>query len=211
MKLIILLHCSMLKLANAPSLRLYTIFLQFFFGRWESNFGKISKTLNRYIRTISFKQKYDIVKLFYKYFGILPLQQNIELQLGISIHAGTKFTQPHSHNPIAATDMKLIIVLHCSMLKLADAPSLRLYAHACDLIHEKSTVRTNHRLIAWLHQFIQYLQGISKYIVLSPASPNSKSGKTPLSLSIWNIFTGLSFSWCLNLTMPSLEKQLITW
>ena len=93
-----------------------------------------------------FKQKYDIVKLFYKYLGILPLQQNIELQLGISIHAETKFTQPHSH-PIAATNMKLIIVLHCSMLKLAHAPSLRLYAHARDLIHEKSTVRTNHRLI----------------------------------------------------------------
>ena len=65
-----------------------------FFGSWESDFGKIDKTLNRSIRTILFKQKYDIVKLFYKYLGILPLQQNIELQLGISIHAETKFTQP---------------------------------------------------------------------------------------------------------------------
>ena len=34
--------------------------------------------------------------------------------------------------------MKLIIVLHCSMLKLANAPSLRLYTHACDLMFEKS-------------------------------------------------------------------------
>ena len=30
---------------------------------------------------------------------------------------------------IAAADMKLIIVLHFSMIKLANAPSLRLYKH----------------------------------------------------------------------------------
>ena len=34
----------------------------------------------------------------------------------------------------AATDMKLIIVLHCSMLKLANAPSLRLYKHDMHVI-----------------------------------------------------------------------------
>ena len=39
---------------------------------------KINKTLNRSIRTILFKQKYDIVK----YLNILPLKQNIKLQQG---------------------------------------------------------------------------------------------------------------------------------
>ena len=43
---------------------------------------KINKTLNRSIRTILFKQKYDIVKPFYKYLGILPWKQNIKLQQG---------------------------------------------------------------------------------------------------------------------------------
>ena len=33
---------------------------------------KINKTLNKSIRTILFKQKYDIVKPIYKYLGILP-------------------------------------------------------------------------------------------------------------------------------------------
>ena len=66
----------------------------------------------------------------------------------------------------AAPDMKLIIAVHCFILKLTNAPSLKLYTHACDIIHEKSTVRTNHRLIAWLHQVIHYLQGIKKYVVL---------------------------------------------
>ena len=41
----------------------------------------------------------------------------------------------------------------------------------------------------------------------SSASPKSKSGKSIWNLSIWKIFTGLSFSWRLILTMPSLEKQ----
>ena len=43
---------------------------------------KNNKTLNRSIRTILFKQKYDIIKLFYKYLGILPLKQDIKLQEG---------------------------------------------------------------------------------------------------------------------------------
>ena len=81
---------------------------------------------------------------------------------------------------------------------------------AVDLIQEKSTVQTNHRLIAWLHQVNHYLPGIKKYVV-SSASPKSKSGKSPLSLSIGKIFAGLFYSPVLILTMPSLEKQLITW
>ena len=41
---------------------------------------KNSKTRNRSTRTILFKEKYDIVKPFYKYLSILPLKQNIKLQ-----------------------------------------------------------------------------------------------------------------------------------
>ena len=53
---------------------------------------KINKTLNRSIRTILFKQKYDILKPFYKYLGILPRKQNIKFQQG-------KFTwKLNSHN-----------------------------------------------------------------------------------------------------------------
>ena len=39
------------------------------------------------------------------------------------------------------------------------------------------------------------------------ASPKSKSGKSPQSLSMWEIFIDLFFSRRLILTMPSLEKQ----
>ena len=48
----------------------------------DEKLEKINKTLNRSIRTILFKQKYDIIKLFYKYLGILPLKQDIKLQEG---------------------------------------------------------------------------------------------------------------------------------
>ena len=43
---------------------------------------KNSKTRNRSTRTILFKEKYDIVKPFYKYLSILRLKQNIKLQQG---------------------------------------------------------------------------------------------------------------------------------
>ena len=105
-----------------------------------------------------------------------------------------------------AADMKLIIVLYCSMLKLANASSLRLYTHACDLIHEKSTVRTNHRLIAWLPRVIHYLQGIKKNVLVI-CIPKIKVGKKPMKLIHMENFTGLSFSRRLILTMPSLENQ----
>ena len=49
-------------------------------GAPKTYLEKISITLNRSIRVILFKQEYDIVKLFYKYLGILPLKQNIKLQ-----------------------------------------------------------------------------------------------------------------------------------
>ena len=75
--------------------------------------------------------------------------------------------------------MKLIIVLHCSMLKLANAPSLRLYTHACDLMFEKSFDCTE--------RFTTYHYSCH----LHPQK--SKSGKSPWSLSILKIFTGLSF------------------
>ena len=78
--------------------------------------------------------------------------------------------------------MKLIIALHCSMLKLANATSLRLYTHGCDLIHEKSTVRRNHRLIAWLCQVIHYLQGIKKYTILIICISKIKVRKKPMKL-----------------------------
>ena len=106
----------------------------------------------------------------------------------------------------AAADMKLIIVLYCFVLKLANASSLRLYTHACDLIHEKSTVRTNHRLMAWLHRVIHYLQDI-KENVLVICIPKIKVGKKPMKLIQMENFTGLSFSRRLILTMPSLENQ----
>ena len=83
---------------------------------------------------------------------------------------------------IAAADMKLIIVLHFSMLKFANAPSLRLYTHACDLIHEKSTVRTNHRLKAWLNRVIHYLLGIKKYVVFAICIPKIKVRKKPIKV-----------------------------
>ena len=51
-------------------------------GAPKTYLEKINKTLNRSIRTILFKQKYDIVKLFYKHLGTLPLKQNIKLQQG---------------------------------------------------------------------------------------------------------------------------------
>ena len=59
-------------------------------------------------------------------------------------------------NSFAAADMKLIIVLHCSMLKLANAPSLRLYTHDMYVtwFMKKITLRSNHNLIAWLHWVI---------------------------------------------------------
>ena len=36
---------------------------------------KINKTLNRSIKTILFKQKYDTVELFFKYLGIPTLKK----------------------------------------------------------------------------------------------------------------------------------------
>ena len=51
-------------------------------GAPKTYLGKINKALNRSIRIILFKQKYDIVKLFYKYLGTLPLKQNIRFQQG---------------------------------------------------------------------------------------------------------------------------------
>ena len=51
-------------------------------GAPKTYLGKINKTLNRSIKLILFKQKYDIVKLFYKYLGTLPLKQNIRFQQG---------------------------------------------------------------------------------------------------------------------------------
>ena len=79
-----------------------------------------------------------------------------------------------------AADMKLIIALHRSMLKLVNTTSLRLYTHGCDLIHEKSTVRRNHRLIAWLCQVIHYLQGIKKYVILIICISKFKVRKKPM-------------------------------
>ena len=106
--------------------------------------------------------------------------------------------------------MKLIIVLQCSMLKLANAPPLKLYTQACDLIHEKSTVRTNHRLIAWLHRVIHYLQGSKKYVILNmcilkikakekanEAYPYEKSSQVYLFPNIW--------FWQCNLSRSNLE------
>ena len=63
---------------------------------------------------------------------------------------------------IALADMKLIIVLQCSMLKLANAPSLRLYTHDIHVIWfmKISTLRTNHKPIAWLHWVIHYFWGM---------------------------------------------------
>ena len=118
-----------------------------------------------------------------------------------------------SISSIAAADMKLIIVLHCSMLKLANAPSLRLYTHDMHvtLFMKKFTLRSNHKLIAWLHWVIIQLfttcEASRNMSSPSSASPKSKSEKSLWSLSTWKIFTGLSFSRRLILTMPSLEKQ----
>ena len=84
---------------------------------------------------------------------------------------------------IANADMKLIIVLHCSMLKLANAPSLRLYTHNTHVIWfmKKSTLRTNHKLslIALSHSL---LWGIKKYVILAICITKIKVRKKPMKL-----------------------------
>ena len=76
---------------------------------------KINKTLNRSIRIILFKQKYDIVK----YLSILPLKQNIKLQQGkfawiLKSHnlrncLLNEFSLMHSHTINNVNQQKLII------------------------------------------------------------------------------------------------------
>ena len=67
--------------------------------------------------------------------------------------------------------------------------------HACDLIHEKSTVRTNHRIIAWLHQVTHYLQGIKKHVILVICISKIKVGKKPMKLTCMeNLYRSIFFS-----------------
>ena len=86
---------------------------------------------------------------------------------------------------IAAADMRLIIVLHCSMLKLPNAPSLRLYTHDIHVtwFMKKFTLRSNHKLIAWLHWvIIHYLWDIKKYVILVSCITKIKDMKKPMKV-----------------------------
>ena len=53
---------------------------------------------------------------------------------------------------------------------------------SCHLIHEKANVRTNRRLIAWLHRVIHNLWGIKQYIILVICITNIKARKKPMKL-----------------------------
>ena len=77
-----LLQEKTLKSKNNAFLRLYVEYDILVWGtaRKTNLEKKNSKTRNRSSRTILFKEKYDIVKPFYKYLSILPLKQNIKLQ-----------------------------------------------------------------------------------------------------------------------------------
>ena len=84
---------------------------------------------------------------------------------------------------IPAADLKLIIVLHCSLLKLANAPSLRLFTHDMYMtwFMKRFTLRSNHKLIAWLHWvIIHYLWGIKKYVILVFCITKIKVEKKPM-------------------------------
>ena len=115
-----------------------------------------------------------------------------------------------SISSIAAADMKLIIVLHCSMLKLANAPSLRLYTHDMHVtwFMKKFDLRSNHKPTAWLHWvIIHYLWGIKKYVILVFCITKIKVRKKIMKFIHVENLHSLSLSQRLILTMPSLEKQ----
>ena len=98
---------------------------------------------------------------------------------------------------IAAADMKLIIVLPCSMLKLANAPSLRLYTHDMHvtLFMKKFTLRSNHKLIAWLHWVIvHYLWGVKKYVIPVFCITKIKVRKKPMKfIHVENLHRSIFF------------------
>ena len=102
-----------------------------------------------------------------------------------------------SISSIAAADMKLIIVLHCSMLKLANAPSLRLYTHDMHVtwFMKKFTLRSNHKLIAWLHWvIIHYLWGIKKYVILVFCITKIRVRKMPMKfIHVENLHRSIFF------------------
>ena len=93
--------------------------------------------------------------------------------------------------------MKLIIVLHCSMIKLANAPSLRLLTHDMHVtwFMKKFTLRSNDKLITWLHWVIIHYLWASKNMSFSPsASPKSKPAKKPMKfIHVENLHRSIFF------------------
>ena len=93
--------------------------------------------------------------------------------------------------------MKLIIVLHCSMPKLANAPSLRFCTHDMHVtwFMKKFTPRSNHKLIAWLHWvIIHYLWGIKKYVILVFCITKIKVRKKPMKfIHVENLHRSIFF------------------
>ena len=97
---------------------------------------------------------------------------------------------------IPATVMKLIIVLHCSMLKLANTPSLRLFTHDMHVtwFMKKFTIGSNNKLIAWLHWvIIHYLCGIKKYVILVCITKIKVSKKPMKFIHVENLHRSIFF------------------